>query len=142
MCVPSGLNCVYPRADSDDINHWLFSSYPHFHTMTKKFCMPRTASTNKYNWRAVAHLFFTAKIKETYDNTFSLEYIQMKDVLGDALLSFRLLKVGGIIIFDDYWVGGVARATAIFEEAVGGSAQVLYRDKVGIRCCPPLLPFR
>lgn len=59
----------------------------------------------------------------------------MKDVLGDALLSLRLLKVGGIMIFDDYWMSGVARATAAFEEALGDSVQVMYREKVGIRLC-------
>lgn len=66
----------------------------------------------------------------------------MKDVLGDALLSFRLLKVGGIMMFDDFWMTGVARATATFEEATGSSAQALYRDKVGIRCCSTLVLFR
>lgn len=55
----------------------------------------------------------------------------MKDVLGDALLAFRLLKVGGIMMFDDYWMQGVARATAAFEEALGDTLQVLFRDKVG-----------
>lgn len=54
----------------------------------------------------------------------------MKDVLGDALLSFRLLKVGGTMLFDDYNKPGVARATAVFEEALGDSAKVLYRDEV------------
>lgn len=55
----------------------------------------------------------------------------MKDVLGDALLSFRLLKVGGVMMFDDYNMQGVARATAAFEEALGDSSKVLHRDKVG-----------
>ncbi|CAM9226803.1 unnamed protein product [Pylaiella littoralis] len=53
---------------------------------------------------------------------------EMKDVLGDALLSFRLLKVGGIMMFDDYWMRGVARATVAFEEALGNSLTVLHRD--------------
>lgn len=57
----------------------------------------------------------------------------MKDVLGDALLSLRLLKVGGLMVFDDYWMDGVARATEVFEEAVGDSLQVVYRDEVGVR---------
>lgn len=55
----------------------------------------------------------------------------MKDVLGEALLSFRLLKIGGVMIFDDNWMRGVARATAAFEEALGDSLQVLHRDEVG-----------
>lgn len=59
----------------------------------------------------------------------------MKDVLGDALLSFRLLKIGGIMMFDDYNMIGVARATAAFEEALGDSAKVLYREEVRIEYC-------
>ncbi|CAM9607497.1 unnamed protein product [Ectocarpus sp. 12 AP-2014] len=54
---------------------------------------------------------------------------EMKDVLGDALLSFWLLKVGGVMIFDDFWMEGVARATAAFEEALWDSLQVLHKDK-------------
>eukprot|EP00752_Nemacystus_decipiens_P004610 g4209.t1 len=54
---------------------------------------------------------------------------EMKDVLGDALLSFRLLKVGGIMMFDDYNKAGVERATAAFEEALGDTLKVLYRDE-------------
>ncbi|CAM9765162.1 unnamed protein product, partial [Ectocarpus fasciculatus] len=54
---------------------------------------------------------------------------EMKDALGDALLSFRLLKVGGIMIFDDFGMRGVARATAAFEEAFWDSLQVLHKDR-------------
>lgn len=59
----------------------------------------------------------------------------MNDVLGDALLSFRLLKVGGVMVFDDYWMKGVARATVSFEQALGDSLKVLHRDILGIRSC-------
>lgn len=59
----------------------------------------------------------------------------MKDVLGDALLSFRLLKVGGIMMFDDYNMIGVARATAAFEEALGDLVKVLYSDEVRVERC-------
>ncbi|CAM9672474.1 unnamed protein product [Ectocarpus sp. 6 AP-2014] len=54
---------------------------------------------------------------------------EMKDVLGDALLSFRMLKVGGVMIFDDYWMRGVAQATAAFEEALVDYLEVLHRDE-------------
>lgn len=54
----------------------------------------------------------------------------MKDVLGDALLSLRLLKVGGVMIFDDYFMDDVARAAAAYEEAAGNFLQVLYKEKV------------
>lgn len=57
----------------------------------------------------------------------------MKDVLGDALLSFRLLKIGGVMMFDDYNMKGVARAAAAFEEALGDSLKVLHRDEVIIQ---------
>lgn len=62
---------------------------------------------------------------------------QMKDVLGEALLSFRLLKVGGVMVFDDNWMRGVARAAAAFEEALGDILQVLHRDEVSTNhgCC-------
>lgn len=55
----------------------------------------------------------------------------MKNVLGDALSSFRMLKVGGVMIFDDCWMRGVAKATAAFEEALGDYLEVLHRDEVG-----------
>ena len=54
----------------------------------------------------------------------------MKDVLGDALLSFRLLKVEGVMMFDDYNFQGVARAATAFEQALGNSFNVLHRDEV------------
>lgn len=54
----------------------------------------------------------------------------MKDVLGDALLSLRLLKMGGVMIFDDYFLEDVERAAAAFEEAVGDFFQILYKEKV------------
>jgi predicted O-methyltransferase YrrM len=46
-----------------------------------------------------------------YQNPYDFIYIdgshKAADVLEDAVLSFRLLKVGGLIIFDDYmWNGG------------------------------------
>lgn len=60
---------------------------------------------------------------------------QMKDALGEALLSFRLLKAGGVMIFDDNWMRGVVRATAALEEAFGDLLQVLHRDEVGPARC-------
>lgn len=60
---------------------------------------------------------------------------QMKDVLGDALLlSFRLLKVGGAMMFDDYWMRGVARARVAFKRALRDSLKVLFRN-MGTQSC-------
>lgn len=46
----------------------------------------------------------------------------MGPVLADAILSFRLLKVGGFLIFDDLtpFFPLVERAMAAFVEAIGG----------------------
>lgn len=55
----------------------------------------------------------------------------MHSVLADALLSFRLLKVGGFVIFDDMTVfRDVERATTAVMEALGGLAfvEVLHNE--------------
>lgn len=52
----------------------------------------------------------------------------MKHVLADGLLSFRLLKVGGVMIFDDYVTfPGVEQGTRPLEEALGDSLEVIFR---------------
>lgn len=48
-------------------------------------------------------------LSKTYKNYYDLIYVDgshdPRDVLFDAVMSFQLLKVGGIIIFDDYlWI--------------------------------------
>jgi predicted O-methyltransferase YrrM len=53
-------------------------------------------------------------LSQSFLNYFDLIYIdgshQAPDVLSDATLSFPLLKVGGIMIFDDYlWRGRLPR---------------------------------
>lgn len=49
----------------------------------------------------------------SYQNYFDLIYIDgshyAHDVLSDAVLSFYLLKVGGVMIFDDYLWGSTSR---------------------------------
>ncbi|CAM9567726.1 unnamed protein product [Ectocarpus fasciculatus] len=68
-------------------------------------------------------------LRSRFDAVFIDGSHEMEDVLGDALLSFRLLKVGGVMIFDDYWMRGVAQGTAAFEEALGDNLEVLHRDE-------------
>lgn len=45
-------------------------------------------------------------LSQNHGNSFDLVYVdgshQAPDVLADAVLGFRLLKVGGVMIFDDY----------------------------------------
>lgn len=55
----------------------------------------------------------------------------MPSVLADAVLSFRLLKVGGFLIFDDMLVfPDVGRAMEYFVEAFGGEhrLEVLHNE--------------
>ncbi len=60
-------------------------------------------------YKAESHLILSKMITERV-NDFDLIYIDAShyavDVLTDAVLSFRLLKGGGMMIFDDYlWAG-------------------------------------
>lgn len=56
-------------------------------------------------------------------------FVQMADALSDGLLAFRLLKVGGTIIFDNEAnTAAVAEATAALESALGDGLQVLHRQ--------------
>lgn len=53
----------------------------------------------------------------------------MSNAITDGILAFRLLKVGGLMIFDDMlFYPSVARATAAIVEALGGEGrlEVLY----------------
>ncbi|CAN0034342.1 unnamed protein product [Sphacelaria rigidula] len=68
-----------------------------------------------------------------YSSAFDAVYVDashnMKDVLGDAILGYRLLKVGGTMIFDDYAShDGVRKAVAALEEAFGEEFEVIYRS--------------
>lgn len=56
-------------------------------------------------------------------------FAQMADAVSNGLLAFRLLKIGGIIMFDDEADSvGVAKATAALESALGDGLQVLHRQ--------------
>lgn len=50
------------------------------------------------------------------------------DVLADAILSFSLLRVGGILVFDDYAVGTSPCGEAIkdFIEAFDGALEYIF----------------
>lgn len=58
--------------------------------------------------------------------------MQMQHVLADTVLSFRLLKVGGFLIFDDMMTGfpGVEMATTPVIEALEGErcVEVLHNE--------------
>jgi len=56
--------------------------------------------------KGFSHLGLTKLLNENRSNYFDFIYIdgshQAPDVLSDAILSFHLLKVGGVMVFDDY----------------------------------------
>lgn len=76
---------------------------------------------------------------------FDLIYVdgshQASDVLSDAVLGFKLLKVGGMIIFDDYaWIGdprGVVDHYEIPKPAIDAFVN-LYRRKLSLILAPCL----
>lgn len=80
------------------------------------------------------------KLREFPINSFDIIYIDGShfgpDVLEDAILSARLLKVGGVMIFDDYGHGydsrtaQVAPMADIFYKLYGSKYKVLHRDWV------------
>ncbi len=56
--------------------------------------------------KGFSHLGLSKLLNENRSNYFDFIYIdgshQAPDVLSDAILSFHLLKVGGVMVFDDY----------------------------------------
>lgn len=59
--------------------------------------------------KGYSHLGLAKLLSENCSNYFDFIYVdgshQAPDVLSDAILSFHLLKIGGVIVFDDYlWV--------------------------------------
>ena len=65
--------------------------------------------TKYFKYKSESHLVLSKMIADGVGD-FDLIYVDAShyavDVLTDAVLSFKLLKAGGILIFDDYlWVG-------------------------------------
>jgi len=65
--------------------------------------------TKYFKYKSQSHLVLSKMIADGVGD-FDLIYVDAShyavDVLTDAVLSFKLLKAGGILIFDDYlWVG-------------------------------------
>jgi predicted O-methyltransferase YrrM len=73
-----------------------------------------------------SHQALSRLIAEGREQQFDLIYIdgshQAPDVLADAILSFKLLRVGGIMIFDDY----------LWEEPLPGGTDPLRNPKLAI----------
>jgi cephalosporin hydroxylase len=75
----------------------------------------------KYKGLSLVGLCELILTTKTPDQFFDLIYIdgshQAADVLSDAVLSFRLLKLGGVLIFDDYrvrWTSEIDRELCLY----------------------------
>ena len=91
--------------------------------------------------RLTTHADFSQNVLRTLPtNFYDIIYIDGghsgKSVLEDALLAFRLLKVGGVMIFDDYrWFKTAPRlnrpgyAINIFEEFYSEQIELLHNEK-------------
>ena len=85
------------------------------------------------------------KIDDTFDFIFVDGSHEYKDVVFDGLLAWKLLKPGGLMIFDDYNVfEGVNKACFIFQNVVedeiaeifGAYDQMIYVKKTADPCVP------
>lgn len=62
---------------------------------------------------------------------------QAADVLWDAVLSFKLLRVGGVIVFDDYlWSGGPPHDLLMAPKIAIDAFTTVYASKVRILSAP------
>ncbi|MFC3067657.1 class I SAM-dependent methyltransferase [Phenylobacterium soli] len=77
-----------------------------FDANVRKACEAAAHPVTVRKQKALSHEALARHLAEGRSEAFDLIYIdgshQAPDVLTDAVLAFRLLKVGGIVIFDDY----------------------------------------
>lgn len=71
-----------------------------------------------------------------HDNSFDFIYVDgshaTADVLSDGVLSFKLLKVGGVMVFDDYlWAAGMKNLDFFPKLAIDAFTTV-YANKIAI----------
>jgi cephalosporin hydroxylase len=86
------------------------------------------ASLEKKKMRSIEALDQFVREGRRYDVIYVDGSHDMDDALIDSVLCWRLLKVGGVIIWDDYkWSAGMKRAIDLFLAYRGGEYQLLDR---------------
>lgn len=115
----SKLFCIDPWEDYND--------YPEYKNQMKSIYdtflenVEKAGKASKIN---VLRGYSNAIVPTLEDNFFDLIYIdgnhEPEYVLEDAVLSFRKLKVGGIMIFDDYGWGGPLMTKKGIDAFLGG----------------------
>ena len=101
----SELYCIDPWIDYND-----YPEYKNKQENTYNTFLRNIESSGQKNKIKIRRGFSDKEIVKFEDNFFDIIYIDGNHnpeyVLEDAVLSFRKLKVGGIMIFDDYGWGG------------------------------------
>jgi len=104
------LHCIDIWDESDDISKNEAENIEKRFDYNIQLAANKTQGKTKYfKYKSKSHLALSKMILEEVAD-FDLIYIDAShysvDVLTDAVLSFKLLKAGGILIFDDYlWSG-------------------------------------
>ena len=101
----SKLHCIDPWEDYDDYYEYKTEQNNIYNTFLKNVNNPN------YKDKIVIHRGYSnTEVPKLEDNFFNIIYIdgnhEPEYVLEDAVLSFRKLKKGGYLIFDDYGWGG------------------------------------
>lgn len=101
----SRLYCIDPWLDYDD-----YPEYKNSQENTYKTFIENVENSNHKDKIIIKRGFSNIELLKLKDDFFDLIYIDANHepeyVLEDAVLSFRKLKKGGIMIFDDYGWGG------------------------------------
>jgi predicted O-methyltransferase YrrM len=101
----SKLYCIDPWDDYDDKTEYKVSQNSSYEMFISNICNSDCKEKVIIN-RGLSNI----EILKHKDNYFDIIYIdgnhEPEYVLEDAVLSFRKLKIGGVMIFDDYGWGG------------------------------------
>lgn len=101
----SELYCIDPWEDYND-----YPEYKNEQENTYETFLRNIENSGEKNKIIIKRGFSNQEIVKFEDNFFDIIYIdgnhEPEYILEDAVLSFRKLKVGGVMIFDDYGWGG------------------------------------
>lgn len=101
----SKMYCVDPWEDYDE-----YPEYKNEQTSIYNSFLKNVENSGVKDKVVINRGYSNAEVPKFKDNFFDIIYIdgnhEPEYVLEDAVLSFRKLKVGGIMIFDDYGWGG------------------------------------
>ncbi len=106
--------CLHPQSKLYCVDPWIdYKDYPEYKNKqdaTYNTFLKNIENSGEKEKIIIKRGYSNIEIAKLEDNFFDIIYIdgnhEPEYVLEDAVLSFRKLKVGGIMIFDDYGWGG------------------------------------